>query len=295
MSPILLLGALLGGGLLLIGRGVAARPVPLDVAMRRALDQRPSSIGAAPPIARAHHHALVRSMTDPLQAGVPSRSLCDLRVLGRTPERHVLDKLTVAVSFGGLSVALVLLFRVVGSGIPVGLAVVAPILAVVGGYFVPDLLLRSQAEAKRRQFRFALSSYLDLVNVLLAGGAGVETALEATAAAGDGWAFEQVRNALLRSRTMRRSPWSALSELGTELGVAELVELAASVQLAGEEGARIRSSLSAKAAALRARQLTQIEADANSASERMGFPTVAMFMGFLALLAYPAIQQIAGS
>ena len=74
-----------------------------------------------------------------------------------------------------------------------------------------------------------------------------------------------------------------------DLAIEELVELAASIRLAGEEGARIRSSLAAKAAALRGRQMAAIEADAHSASERMGFPTVGMFVGFLALLAYPAV------
>ena len=43
----------------------------------------------------------------------------------------------------------------------------------------------------------ALSSYLDLVDVVLAGGAGIETALEAAAEAGDGWAFAEIRGALV--------------------------------------------------------------------------------------------------
>ncbi len=226
---------------------------------------------------------------------LPRRIGRDLRAVGRTPERHALDKLSTAVVLGAVAPVGTWLIAATGGGVPAVLALLFTGLGVAGGFVVPDLVLRSQAERRRRQFRFAMSSYLDLVNVLLAGGAGVETALEATADAGDGWVFAELRTALTRARTMRRSPWAALAELGEQLGVDELVELAASLQLAGEEGARIRASLSAKAAALRGRQLAEIEAEAHSASERMGVPTVAMFAAFLALLAYPAVQQIAGS
>jgi hypothetical protein len=41
--------------------------------------------------------------------------------------------------------------------------------------------------------------------------------------------------------------------------------------------------------------MARVEADAQSASERMGLPTVLMFVAFLALLGYPAVQQIAGT
>jgi hypothetical protein len=43
---------------------------------------------------------------------------------------------------------------------------------------------------------------------------------------------------------------------------------------------------------MRAKQLAEIEADANAATERMGLPMVLLFMGFLILLGYPAMQMI---
>jgi hypothetical protein len=43
---------------------------------------------------------------------------------------------------------------------------------------------------------------------------------------------------------------------------------------------------------MRAKQLAEIEADANAATERMGLPMVFLFMGFLILLGYPAMQMI---
>ena len=91
---------------------------------------------------------------------------------------------------------------------------------------------------------------------------------------------------------MRRSPWECFTELGERLSVDELSEIAASVQLAGEQGARVKRSLTAKAAALRGQQMARVEAEAQAATERMGVPTVLMFVGFMALLGYPAMQQI---
>ncbi len=282
------LGGGLGGGLLLASRALRPRPVALPGALAR-MRATPT---ATVEVVRPHRR---RAGVDRIAGALPVAVERDLRVVGRSAERHAIDKLTNALALAALVALGGPFLGVLGVDIGSLPLVVATVAATAGGFLLPDVLLRSQAAARRERFELSLSSYLDLVNVLLAGGAGVEGALDATASTGDGWAFGELRTALARARTMRRSPWVALGELGTELGVGELVELAATIQLAGQEGARIRASLAARAAALRARQLARVEAAANSASERLGFPTVAMFVGFLALLAYPAIQQIAGS
>ena len=72
----------------------------------------------------------------------------------------------------------------------------------------------------------------------------------------------------------------------------ELCELAASVGLAGTEGARVRESLVAKASSLRAHELSEAESAAQSASERMSLPVVLLFVGFLVFLGYPAVDRI---
>ena len=45
--------------------------------------------------------------------------------------------------------------------------------------------------------------------------------------AGDGWAFTEIRRALRDAQLQGETPWRALSQLGQELGIDELVELAA--------------------------------------------------------------------
>lgn len=162
---------------------------------------------------------------------------------------------------------------------------------IIGG-LTPLLHLRSRARVRRRTFVHAFSAYLDLVNVLLAGGAGIETALTSAADVGDGWAFGALRSTLLRARLSRRSPWTELRALGLRWGIDEVIEVAGSMSLSGDHGARIRSSLAARADSMRSRQVAEVEANAQSATERMGLPMMLLFVGFMALLGYPALQTV---
>lgn len=179
---------------------------------------------------------------------------------------------------------------------------VAPELFVLCAVFLPvttwvmkvrDISL--QAEKRRGDMDLAVAVFLDLVNVLLAGGAGIETAILAAAEAGDGWGFSQIRLSIARSQSSRQSYWDGLRELGQAVGVDSLEEVANSAQLAGEHGARIRQSLAGKALALRHRNLARIEHDAQRRTEQMGLPVVVLFMGFILLVGYPAFVGTIGA
>ena len=129
-----------------------------------------------------------------------------------------------------------------GTTLPLALPLWGSLVCGLAGFVLPDLGIHAEAEARRRDFRHALGSFLDLVVIALAGGGGVETALADAASVGEGWAFDELRHSLDAARLARDTPWSALERLGNELGVAELGELAASVGLAGcrgSQGARL--------------------------------------------------------
>jgi Flp pilus assembly protein TadB len=210
----------------------------------------------------------------------------DLAIVGWTPTDLVTRQL-LGVVVGSLGAVVV--GSVMGDA-----AIVATVLVVGGavGFLIPSSMLRTRAKVRRRSFVHAFSAYLDLVNVLLAGGAGIETALIAAAEAGDGWAFGTLRSCLVKARLSRRSPWHELRVLGTRWGIDEVVEVAGSMNLSGEHGARIRNSLGARADSMRARQVAEIEALAQSATERMGVPVMMLFVGFMVLLGYPALQTV---
>lgn len=288
LVPALVFGLGIGGGLTLVVRSLAARPAALVPSLQRLesvgvsvagleLDRGGSRLGVS--FERVARWGRLHSVSD-------------LDVAGRSSERHGFDKMVSAIALGAIPVMAAVVAGLGGVVVPPGIALVLALSGIVAGGLLPELTLVSRARTRRRAFRHALSAYLDLVNVLLAGGAGVETALTAAADAGDGWVFEHIRDVLLRARTSRTSPWDAFADLGGRLGVDELIELAASVELAGERGARIRLSLIAKAEAMRGRQAAEVESDAQSATERMGLPTVLMFLGFLVLLGYPAAVMV---
>ncbi|MGH9030829.1 MAG: type II secretion system F family protein, partial [Acidimicrobiia bacterium] len=160
------------------------------------------------------------------------------------------------------------------------------------GFLLPDAMLARRAARRRRDFRYALSLFLELVVIVLAGGGGVNTALYDAAGAGSGWAFVELRRSLHTARLQRRSPWAALTELAERIGSVELRELASSVELAGTSGARVRDSLRAKAISVRDHELAEAEAEALADSERMGGPMVGMFVGLILLIGYPAMVTV---
>lgn len=288
-----MVGPGVGIGLVLVIRGLVPPHPSLAGSLRR-LDRHGVSIAQLRAVTGSNRRAAIWSarLAGPLSGRLGRRVEADLAVMERAPQRFAIDKLGTALSLAAIVIGLAVALGLAGSPAPPGLVFVIAVSALAGGFVVPDITLRAQAIRRRDSFRHALSSYLDLVNVLLAGGAGIETSLEAAAQAGDGWAFVQLRNALVRARSLRQSPWQCFTELGELIDVRELIEIASSVQLAGEQGARVKLSLAAKASALRGHQMARIEADAQAATERMGVPTVLMFIGFIVLLGYPAMQQI---
>ena len=293
-------GAGIGAGILLVMRALQPRPVPL-ARVAAMLDRPGTSVTAA----RTEQAGGV-GLTEPQRRlgqlgiaimgtlGVADRPLLadQLRVLDKPLERHAYEKVLAATA--GFVLSIVTPTAVTAAGVAVSpIVIVAAGAAVaVGGFFYPDLPLAEKVAARRRAFRHAFSSYLDLVTILLAGGAGIESALEGAADAGDGWAFAEIRRALRRARFTRRTPWEAFEQLGVEIGVAELGELAASVALAGGHGARIKQSLTAKADALRAVQAAELEQSAEQQTEKMIVPVVVMILGLVLFIGFGAVSAI---
>ena len=216
----------------------------------------------------------------------------DLAVTGGSAAKIATGRLITAAAMAVLPLLAYVVTALSGAALPVALTVVWAVAGAVVGFVIPATQLRQQAVAARARFRTSLSAYLDLVATMLAGGAGIETALVAAVRVGDGAAFSAIGAALDRAHSSRRSPWDELAAEGDRIGVAELPELAATIRLGGEQGARMTASLIAKANSMRSKQMADIEAAANSATERMGLPMVMLFLGFLVLLGYPAVQMI---
>ncbi|WP_425838345.1 type II secretion system F family protein [Streptomyces fractus] len=219
----------------------------------------------------------------------------DLSVVGRPVETYIGEKAALSLAGLCLPAAVEAILTVGGRSLPWPIPLGGALALSAGGFLLPDIGVRAAAERRRAAFRHVLSAYLNLIHILLAGGAGVEGALTDAAEIGHGPLFQRIRTALNTARLTRTSPWTTLGQLGEEVGVSELCELAAALSLAGTEGAKIRASLAAKAAALRSRDAAEAEGRANAATERMALPGMLMAFGFVLFVFYPALVQIGAS
>jgi Flp pilus assembly protein TadB len=225
--------------------------------------------------------------------GLELKSLeADLRLVGIPLEQHLAQKVLLAFLGLALPALVATTWTVAGPGVSLTFPLAGSLVLGVVFFFAPDLNVRAEAGERRNAFRHALSSFLDLVVISLAGGAGVESALRDAANIGRGWAYAQLRNALEVTTLTGETPWAALARLGNEVAVMELVELSSSVSLAGTEGARVRDSLAVKATSLRDHALSEAEAEAQSTTEKMALPVVLLFLGFLILVGYPAVDAV---
>ncbi len=291
------LGAGIGLGLLMLTRALQPRPLPLDQ-LAAVLDRQGVAINATPDDDErlTGGQSLLANMGTAVMRSLgftEKLALVDqLRVLDKSMERHAYEKMLAATAGFALPVLMGTVLLAGGVVAPPLILLLVGVAAAVLGFFYPDLPLAEKVDERRRAFRHAFSAYLDLVTILLAGGAGIESALEGAAESGDGWAFAEIRGALRRARLTRRTPWDAFDQLGQELGVNELIELAASVSLAGDHGARVKGSLTAKADALRAAQAAELEAAAETRTEKMIVPVVVMILGLVLFIAFGAVDAI---
>jgi len=285
-AAVLLVGATGGLGLAFVAWGLWPPRPGLAAALqllRRPAPPRPSAAARA---RAALAHPLAR-------VGLPApRMLRDLAVLGRDPAGHLAAQATAALA--GLLGA-PLLAAAVTRGATATVPAVAAVVGAAGGLWLVEHQARQRAARLRADLVHTLAALLDLVTVSLAGGAGVEQALADATGIAQGWAAGRLRAALATARLTGTPPWQAFGELGTATGVPELEELAASLSLAGSEGARVRASLAARAHALRTRQTIAMQAAANAATERMALPLMVLGAAYMIFLLYPAVSALGGA
>lgn len=301
MTSVLVAGALVGVGLLLVAlqydesRGSGATQLAaLDAA--RARSRRTEGLGHGQrgvreeslPMRKFGAH--LRAALENRGVRVPAPLQADLAVMGRTIEGHLASSVLTSViaAFAmGVAVSPAILFGF-GTTTPVWVALLFALLGLV----LPTLQLRSTAADRRRDFRHAVSAFLDLVSMNLAGGRGVPEALSAAVAISDGWAMVRIRDTLQTARLHGVTPWAALGQLGDELAVEELRDLAATLALVAEDGAKVRESLAARAASMRQRELADAESRAAQKSQSMLVAQLLLCVGFLLFLGFPAVAAL---
>lgn len=301
---VMLVGGMAGLGLVLLvsmfERGSvtgAAGLAQIDAARQRG--RRQASLTAD----RRHSEesARMRRVGSELRGALQARGVnlppsvrADLGMTGQSVETFLAQCLL------GAFLGLFLPFLVLGPMALVGgISLVVPLwLTVFGaalGALMPYSQIRRRAEARRRDFRHVVSSFLDLVAMNLAGGRGVPEALQTATSVSDGWAMVRIRDTLEAARLQGTTPWTALGALGDELDIDELRDLAAALALVAEDGAKVRDSLAARASSMRRKELADAEGRAAARSQSMLVAQLLLCVGFLLFLTYPAVARVLGA
>lgn len=217
----------------------------------------------------------------------------DLALTGRQVE-DVMGRKVIAAVAGFVLALLTLVGLQLTSGLtlPLGVPFAISVLLAAGLFFLPDVEARNQAAERRRDFRRALGAYLDLVALEMAGSAAPAQALTSAARVGAGWPMALLRDTLFRATRAGADQWAALTELGVRIGVPELRDLGALVRLVEHDGARVRTTLSARAATMRRRELADAQGQAGERDQSMRLAQVLIGFGFVVMLAYPAVVNV---
>jgi tight adherence protein C len=181
---------------------------------------------------------------------------------------------------------------VTGVKVPPPLLALGTLALAAAGFRCPASVAHTEAAKLREQIRYATSALLDLVAVMLAAGAGQEEAFTLAASTGTGPDTTSCAQPSPPPAPPTPPSGTRCRTRPTHRGARTDRTRRHLAPSPGTEGARIRATLTTKAASLRARLLAAAEAKAASATERMGLPTVLLMAGFLIFTCYPALAQV---
>ena len=217
----------------------------------------------------------------------------DLEIVGTTLEAYLTRMLGLGLAgLLGPTVIVDALFPALGVHLPAVFGLVAGAALGTTMALAVHRELRDNAAARRAEFGRTLSTFLDLVAMSMQAGRGHAEALPASAAIGTGWTFTLLRDAIDGARFSGITPWAALGQLGERIGVPELTDLDAALQIAHEDGAKVKATLLARAGTLRAKRVADAEAEANQATESMKFALIVMVFAFLTYELYPSVVRL---
>ncbi len=284
-------GAVVGGGLLLVVRALWPR-TPHLVATVEALS---GGASAAPVNTEVGRGGLVRLGSAVLRRWptlpgirVPYR---DLALLGVPVVRYVGERAGFAAA-AWVVPTMVSLLGGLGWGVTLGVAVGVAPLAAVAASFVPDYTIARAAKRAREDFTLGLSAFADLVALQVASGTGTTQAVETAADLGDSWVFTRLGEELRRAEFTQTPPWEALRQVGDELDLPMLADVADTLRLSVEKSVTVAGSLRARAHALRNELLSEEHERANAASERLSAPVAGLVFTFMLLLVTPAMLEL---
>lgn len=308
MSP-LLIGALAAGAVLGLGVWMLLSLVlvPDRVSLREALKLDRSIASAAmreqesllltdpSTTARGRLSDLARRVEDRLAGWRLATPDEDLTLIEWSRGRFLLVRIALTLAAALVGPLFWALFNL--GGAPIGLAVPQGLSVLLGLFvwYAMGVWVTGQAAQRRLEMREALVSYLTVLALFRASGEGMVSAMQQAAAASDAWTYRRIDARLSASLRAGLSPQDGLRQLGRELRITELSDVADIAATASLEGAGVFTTLLARADALRNQMQSDAESTAAAKSVRMGIPKALLVMTGVAFLMYPLIIGIAGA
>lgn len=273
------MGAALGIGIVLIVFGLRSRPQPM--------------VASGTGMRAATYRAASRIERD-LQRKQQLNQ--DAAMVGRTLEIHALMKLGGLVGGAVLVIAVSMLFSMaLGLAIPPMLVVAVAAGGALGGWWLPDSSLKTQADKDRERFKQSSEAWLELVAQLVTAGSDEHAALNAAAGYSNQPAFTAIRDALAEASARGEPPWDGLRRLAESRRLRFMDPFIASLELAGTTGAGAQQAILSQVEAARSKSLAEADAEAASASEKMGAPLALIGGAFMVLMGYPPLAGILNS
>lgn len=165
--------------------------------------------------------------------------------------------------------------------------------AAVGGFLLPDVVLRSRAHAARRAAREELVRLIEMLTLAVSAGMGLEGALDHVARFGDGRLFVEMRRLLRDAQLRGESAAAALVRLPDEVGLPEIEPIATALRTAAAQGTPITQALRAQVRALRERRRLELVEAGERAQIRMLLPVGLLILpAFFVVVLYPAAVQL---
>lgn len=285
-----LAGMLIAGGLVLAVRALRPAPPSLVAALEQ-LAAEPT-VRTAPTSTRDRWDWLPVPVARALD-GHLGVSDADLAIIGWTRAQLAARKLTLALA-GLLTPSLFgLVFVLLDVPVPFVLPAAVGLGIAAVGWFLPSAEAREAADKARVEFRSNLESFLTLVAGERRARGSVEQALEEAAEISGSMPFVRMRRAIRRAALSGRKPWGELRDLGEELQVAELRNLA-DIAAVAADGASVYNTLLASARTLRHAELSDARTEANQVSERMSRPLALLVTGLTLFVLVPFMLRMFG-
>lgn len=289
MTWLIVAGVAVGIGLALLAAELRPGPPDLGTALDR-LHSEPGRPHGARPLPRSGPlEKLGARLLGVRGARIP---FSELALIGRTPATFMAHKVMFALVGLGILPFLQAVYVVMGGSLPVVVPVLGSLVLAGLFWFLPEVIVHSEAKEARTEYLHGIASYLELVALERAADCGPAEALSRAAGVGRGTVFRRIADALDRATLDRQPPWDGLDALAEELALTPLQDVADIMRISGTDGAAVYRTLRARARNLRAELLAEELAKANVDSERMVAPGSALVTLMTVLIAFPAVYQM---